>query len=132
MRYVIAIAVSLAAILNGLAVAGAEENPSPYAEVKSNPALSRFGKAIIFYAGFNGSEKAEISPGNPVPQGDAKWKEASKNPSSVYVPGFYGMGLKTADYALVYAYTNPVLGSSGAIALWLKPEVLKHAGGRSG
>ena len=100
--------------------------------VPSNFEITTKSITITAYAGFNGSEKAEISPGNPVPQGDAKWKEASKNPSSVYVPGFYGMGLKTADYALVYAYTNPVLGSSGAIALWLKPEVLKHAGGRSG
>ncbi len=123
-----AILFSLFSALYGGAFETAGENPSPFYASESNPALSRLGRSIIFYASFDGHEKAEIAPGSPAPQGDAKWAEASKTPSNMYSAGVFGKGLRTDGYAIYYAYSKPALGSSGSIALWMKAEVLKHAG----
>lgn len=122
------VALALAAAVLGGAFAGFAENPSPSAGEKCNPALVHFGRAIILYVSFDGHEKAEITLGNPVPQGDAKWVEETKNPAALYVPGLYGQGLKSGDYALTYGCTNAVLGTTGAFALWIKPESLHHTG----
>ena len=119
----------LGALLSaGVLLAGEPDNRSPLGARPVNPALKRFGRSVILYASFDGHEKAEITPGDPTPVGDAKWAQAIKDPSKRYAAGVHGQALRATEFGLTYACKNDVLGSTGAMTLWIKPETMNHKG----
>jgi hypothetical protein len=84
----------------------------------------------VLYFSFDGHALAEITAGNPAPQGNARWAEALRSKALVFEPGVFGQGLVSSnvDFQVSYPCTSAVLRASGSIALWLKPVVLKHVG----
>ena len=105
----------------------AADMASPLPRGNDNPALTRFGRSVVFYVGFDGHALAEITSGSPVPQGNAPWA-AVKQPRTLFEKGVYGQGLVSQDYRLVYECTGSVLRASGSLALWLKADKLNHVG----
>ena len=103
-------------------------SPSPLATNSANPALERFGRSVIFYVSFDGHANAEITAGDPAPQGNTNWTAAAKPGAVPYVPGVYGQGVRSRDNQLTFTCTGAVLRSAGSLALWLTPESLAHAG----
>jgi hypothetical protein len=82
----------------------------------------------VFYVSFDGHANAEITPADPRPQGNPAWVELVTNvpPTELYPPGVFGRGMRSGAQQLSYLCTNAVLGSTGAMALWLKPVTLNH------
>ena len=104
---------------------------SPLPPGRDNPSLARFARSIVLYVSFDGHALAEITPGNPAPQGNAGWVEALRSKALVFEPGVFGQALvvtSNRDCQVSYPCTSAVLRASGSIALWLKPVVLNHAG----
>jgi hypothetical protein len=106
----------------------AGDSPSPLGRGDTNPALTRFGNAIVFYLSFDRHELAEITAGPPEPQRD-RWAEFLKARPDPYVSGVFGDSLFSGGYTL--SYLSPAkarLGASGAVALWLRGHSLQHRG----
>jgi hypothetical protein len=110
------------------AFAEAQANPSPVDRSKDNPALARFGRAVILYASFDGHENAEITLDDPRPAGNAAWQAAVKSRQDLFAPGVFGQGLRSGKHQLVFTSPKAGLRSSGSVVLWLKPERLAHRG----
>ena len=114
-------------LLFGASVPAADE-PSPLGREPSNPALSRFGNAIVFYLSCDGHEYAEITAGSPAPQRD-RWDEFVKTRGSVYLPGVFGRSLASGPYTLSYlSGPKAKLAGTGAVVLWLRGQTLQHRG----
>lgn len=115
--------------LSALVRAGiAHDSPSPLRHGGDNPALARFGNAVVFYLSFDGHELAEITGGSPEPQRD-RWAEFLKAQPDPYVSGVFGQSLLSGPYTL--SYLSPArtrLGACGAAALWLRGQTLHHRG----
>ena len=94
----------------------------------TNPALTRFGNAIVFYLSFDRHELAEITAGSPEPQRD-RWAEFLKTRPDPYVSGVFGHSLISGPYTLSYLSSAQArLGACGAVALWLRGQTLQHRG----
>ena len=106
----------------------AQDSVSPLASNDTNPALARFGNAIVFYLSFDRHELAEITGGSPEPQRD-RWAEFLKTRPDPYVSGVFGDSLISGGYSLSYlSSARPRLGARGAVALWLRGQSLQHRG----
>ena len=120
------------ALCASLAISGAQQPlwaeppPSPLPRGGENPALDRFGPAVVYYVGFEGHALAEIASGSPVPIGNDKWNAAVQTNTPPYEKGVYGQGILSRDYQLTYNATGPVMRASGTLALWLKARSLAH------
>lgn len=71
-------------------------SPSPRPQEPVNPVLKKFGNAIVFYAGFEGTTAAEVSSGDSEPR-KTKWSPGDDS----YVPGFIGKTLKDLSYHML-------------------------------
>ncbi len=119
-----------ARVLFGLSAAacGAVQEPvDPLPRGSENPALNRFGSAVVFYVGFDGHALAEITSGRPEPNGNATWTAATKSNAVPFEAGVHGQALRSREYALNYNVTGAVLRATGSLAIWLKPLSLAHA-----
>lgn len=106
----------------------AQDSPSPLGRGGDNPALARFGNAVVFYLSFDRHELAEITAGSPEPQRD-RWAEFLKMRPEPYVSGVFGHSLISGPYILSYlSPTQARLGACGAVALWLRGQTLQHRG----
>jgi hypothetical protein len=108
--------------------AGAGDNPSPLAGSDDNPAIARFGRSIILYVSFDGHTFAEITQGAAKPTVNAQWAAVAKDATRLYAPGVFGQGLRSGTHQLVFTSPKSTLGTTGSMALWLKPEELHHRG----
>ena len=88
-----------------------------------NPALERFGRAIVLYVSFDGHAQAEINGGSPTPQVSGPALAATD-----YTPGRLGQGLRAGEGTLSYLCKDLALGAAGSLALWVQPETLAHRG----
>ena len=123
-----AMLVLAAAFTSNAAAAGAGDNPSPYAGNEDNPAIARFGRSIILYVSLDGHEFAEITEGDAKPTGNAQWALAAKDAARLYASGVFGQGMRSGRHQLVFTSPKTTLGTTGSMALWLKPEQLHHRG----
>ena len=105
-----------------------QESPSPLPTTDSNPALQRFGNAIVLYLSFDGHEFAEILPGPPAPQRD-KWEDFLQKVDGKQSEGVLGQGLQTGVYSLNYTSDRSfVLGQTGSVVFWSEGLSLNHRG----
>ena len=119
----------LACLLLAVSRSGiAQDSVSPLGRGAANPALTRFGNAVVFYLSFDRHELAEITAGSPEPQRD-RWAEFLKTRPDPYVPGVFGHSLISGGYTLSYLSSAQArLGACGSVALWLRGETLQHRG----
>lgn len=78
-----------------------------------NPALERFGRAIVLYASFDGRFDADLSPAAGAPISAPK---ADLNP---FASGVFGQALASGDFDLSYDLGDTRLSRSGAAAIWV-------------
>lgn len=114
-------------LLGAALTARAADAPSPPSRLPDNPALVRFGNAIVFYASFDRHVWAEITTGAPQPQRD-RWDEFWKG-REPFSAGAYGHSLNSGNYALTYtAGSSSKLAGAGGVSLWMRGQVLHHRG----
>lgn len=122
------VAIVVCLLLSLSSTASAPESPSPLDREPSNPALARFGNAVVFYLSGDGHEFAEITAGSPEPHRE-RWDEFVKARESPYQPGVFGRSLVSGDYSLSYlSGPKARLAGTGAVVLWLRGETLRHRG----
>ncbi len=115
----LSLGVVMTAAVCPLPAAMAQDASPATSQASANAAVDRLADSIVFYAGYESTLNAEMTPASPKPQVNIS-KDAQVDLEKVFRPGVVGQGVASGPFEMSYSLGDRGISpQTGAMLIWL-------------